>query len=229
MEIAPTRIFPQAPYDQLENAAAFAEMMQNNYGLSIPSMQSIWYGRTENIFGFDLDRALMLDYTQKAILFAEAIRCPNLVFGCPKNRNIPGTDSLPIATAFFGAIGQFAYEHHTVIAIEPNPHYYHTNFINTTMEAFDFCKEVNSPGLKVNVDLGTVIHYNETLDFINKHIDLINHIHISEPMLALLEKRSIHGDLKSLNYNRYFSIEMKNSDDIELVKNTVRYIREALS
>jgi sugar phosphate isomerase/epimerase len=192
-------------------------------------MQSIWYGRRENIFSSDKDRAVLIEYTKKAVLFAEALHCPNLVFGCPRNRNMPAPDMLPAAIAFFTEIGQYALEHHTVIALEPNPPYYQTNFINTTAEAFALCTAVHNPGLKVNVDLGTAIHYNESLDFINAHSALIQHIHISEPLLAPIERRDIHRELKSLNYNRYFSIEMKNTDNVEQVKNTIRYIKEAVS
>ena len=51
IEIAPTRIFPQDPYDNLEKAQDFAINLKQNYNLNISSMQSIWYGRTEKIFG----------------------------------------------------------------------------------------------------------------------------------------------------------------------------------
>lgn len=53
------------------------------------SMQSIWYGRTEKLFGTEEERNLLLDYTKSAVDFAAAIGCKNLVFGCPKNRCIP--------------------------------------------------------------------------------------------------------------------------------------------
>ena len=46
LEIAPTRVFPERPYDNLPGAALFAGVMWQKYGFSIPSMQSIWYGWT---------------------------------------------------------------------------------------------------------------------------------------------------------------------------------------
>ena len=42
VEIAPTRIFPEAPYDRCADAAAFAARLRDTYGLREPSMQSIW-------------------------------------------------------------------------------------------------------------------------------------------------------------------------------------------
>ena len=51
LEIAPTRIFPESPYTHLKEARAFARQLKEHYGLSVCSMQSIWYGRTESLFG----------------------------------------------------------------------------------------------------------------------------------------------------------------------------------
>jgi hypothetical protein len=157
-------------------------------------------------------------------LFAEAVSCPNLVFGCPRNRNIPGSEHLPVAADFFHQIAGFAAAHGTVIALEPNPPYYQTNFINTTPEAFAFCRQVDHPGLRVNLDLGTMIHYDESLDGIVKDLALINHIHISEPQLVVIEKRPIHQELLKLVFPHWRSIEMKNPADLNVVKSVIDYI-----
>ncbi|HPH95789.1 MAG TPA: TIM barrel protein [Anaerolineaceae bacterium] len=228
LEIAPTRLFPIAPYDHLAEAKEWVLFLQNRYGLEIPSMQSIWYGKNESIFGTEEDRANLLNYTQKAIHFAETLHCPNMVFGCPRNRNIPGPEFKPIAIDFFYQIGLYAHLHHTTIAIEANPPYYNTNFINTTTEAIEICREIHCEGVKVNIDLGTMINYEEDLDLLDANMDIVNHIHISEPMLAEIKNRDIHRRLKGLSYDRYFSIEMKKTDDLQTVKNIICYIREIL-
>lgn len=90
LEIAPTRIFPESPYDKSEDAKKWSESLKNEYGFCVPSMQSIWYGRQEKIFHSPEDREALTEYTKKAIDFAAAIGCGNLVFGCPRNRNIEG-------------------------------------------------------------------------------------------------------------------------------------------
>lgn len=224
LEIAPTRIFPEKPYDHLSEAREFAGMLVSKYALTISSMQSIWYGRTESMFGTDFEKQTLIDYTKQAVLFAEILNCKNMVFGCPRNRNIPGAEYIPAAIEFFSEIGDFAAAHGTTLAIEPNPPFYNTNFINTTAEAFQLCRKINNAGIRVNVDLGAVIHYQEPLEFINSNIDLVNHIHISEPMLAVIEEREIHKELKNLNYSRWFSIEMKNPQNIDVVKSVASYI-----
>ena len=112
--------------------------------------------------------------------------------------------------------------------MEPNPEIYGTNFLNTTTEAVDFVKKINNQGLKVNVDMGTIIHNNESLDVIANNIDFINHIHISEPYLEPITEREIHTELykllKKYSYGNFISIEMKNTNDIQLVKNAIHYI-----
>jgi len=229
LEIAPTRLFPQNPYEHVTQANVFTEMLGLEYQIKVTSVQSLWYGRTENIFASGEERAFLLDYTKKAVLFARALGCVNLVFGSPKNRNMPSPDCLPEAIAFFREIGEFALAHNAVLAFEPVPAYYGTNLINNTQEAFDFCRQVNCGGFKVNYDLGTAIYNNESFDVIGPNIELINHIHISEPQLAAIEKRELHKQLKTLNYDGYFSIEMKNPGNLETVKNVARYISQTLN
>jgi sugar phosphate isomerase/epimerase len=226
LEIAPTRLFPKSPYDHIAEAKHFSKTLFDHYGLTISSMQSIWYGKTASIFGTSEDRRSLYEYTKSAIRFAEAMGCRNLVFGCPKNRNLSCDSQRSIAIDFFREIGEYALEHNTVVAIEPNPPYYGTNFINTTCEAFEVCKEVGSKGIRVNLDIGTMIYFRESLDDVRKNIDLVNHIHISEPELAVIKKRSIHRELLDLNYSNWYSIEMKNTGDIGTMKDTIDYIAE---
>jgi sugar phosphate isomerase/epimerase len=234
LEIAPTRIFPRNPYERLAEAEDFAKKLRSEYNLEISSMQSIWYGRTESLFGPDGERRFLIGYTRKAVDFAAAMNCGNLVFGCPKNRAAPPeerlgkTERLQTACSFFEEIADYAETKGTVIAVEPNPPYYGTNFINTTSEAFAFCRELNRAGLKVNVDLGTCIHYGETVPFLNENAAWINHVHISEPLLAPIEERAVHGELKKLNYSGFFSIETAKSADIERLKKTLRYVKDTM-
>ncbi|MBQ5846275.1 MAG: hypothetical protein IIW64_06510, partial [Selenomonadaceae bacterium] len=89
LEIAPTRIFEQKPYDCLSEGKKWAETLRGEYGLSVVSLQSIWYGRNERLFGSHEERQALLEYTKRAIDFACAVGAKNIVFGCPKNRNIP--------------------------------------------------------------------------------------------------------------------------------------------
>ncbi|MCQ4023115.1 MULTISPECIES: sugar phosphate isomerase/epimerase [unclassified Ruminococcus] len=228
LEIAPTRLFPENPYDKIQDIKDFARSIYEQYGFVISSMQSIWYGKTQSIFGSQQERQQLIDYTKKAVDFAYAAGCHNLVFGCPKNRVIPDSTYIPEAIEFFNIIGDYAASSDTVIALEANPPIYNTNFMNTTHDAFEICRKCANKGVMVNLDLGTVIYNNETLDEVKENTALVNHIHISEPYLAPIEKRQLHSQLKTLDYDKFISIEMGNKDNIEQVKNAVKYVAEVL-
>jgi sugar phosphate isomerase/epimerase len=198
--------------------------------LTVSSLQSIWRGREENIFESEAARRALAAHTRQAIAFAVAVGCRNLVFGCPKNRNIPAGlgDPLAIAQGFFAEIADAAQGQGVVIALEPNPPYYGTNFINTTAEAFAFCQALNHGGLQVNVDVGTCVHYGESVDFLAAHARLIHHVHISEPLLVPVVRRGFHAQLKNLPFAGYFSIEMADPGSMEVVRQTAEYVREVL-
>ncbi len=231
LEIAPTRIFPEKPYDHPDRARAWAGTLKDTYGLDIPSMQSIWYGRAERMFGPEDERRTLADYTKRAILFAEAIGCGNLVFGNPKNRDTDDvTRDEPAAIEFFREIGDFAAAHGTVVALEPNPVIYNTRLMNTTEQAVEMAQKVNSAGIKVNIDLGTMLHNGESLEYLLDIPGWINHVHISEPYLAPLRRRDAHRRLfeilHEIDYRRYVSIEMGNSSTVDDVKKTIDYVSQ---
>lgn len=232
IEIAPTRIFPENPYLDLSQVADFKNELQSNYNLKVVSLQSICFGKNEAIFSSIEERESLLDYLKKAIDFASVLDCKNLVFGSPKNRNInPGQEEL--AVSYFSEIGEYASEKNTVFALEPNPVIYGTNFINTTKQALDFVKKCNVSGLKVNFDLGTLIYNEESLDILEKNLEWINHVHISEPYLEEIQHRSIHSQLASIlrngGYSDYISIEMKGGTEIEKIKDLFRYTKDAFN
>lgn len=229
LEIAPTRIIPENPYEKTDSAKLFSKELKEKYNLVISSMQSILYGRTERLFGSEHERKILMNYTKTAIDFASQIDCKNLVFGSPKNRIIESIEQYPMGLEFFNELGNYAFQKNTCLSIEANPTIYNTNYINNTNEAFKLVREANSEGFKVNIDLGTIIYNNEEIDVILNNIDSVNHIHISEPNLVLIEKRDLHDRLAVLlmnsSFDHFVSIEMKNMDNIKNVKETIRYIK----
>lgn len=230
LEIAPTRIFPESPYERLDEAKIWAEDLAKKYGFVIPSMQSIWFGRQKKIFGTEEERQILIDYTKKAIDFAEVIGCGNLVFGCPRNRNLPDGVDASVAILFFKELGEYAIKHHTVIGMEANPPIYNTNYINDTTSALELIEEVASEGFKLNLDVGTMIHNNEAVGELAGKVNLINHVHISEPGLKMIEQRELHKELRTLlkkeNYQGFVSIEMGKRDEIAEIEHTLKYVRK---
>ena len=236
LEIAPTRIIPEAPYDNVNLAKEILERLTTQYGFVVPSMQSIWFGRSERIFYGQEERQTLVDYTKKAIDFAVEIGCHNLVFGCPRNRKIEKEWGLSkeqigeIEVAFFKELGDYAVERGTIIGMEANPTIYNTNYVNTTAEALELIKKVNSKGFLLNLDIGTVVCHKENVEMLIGNVPLINHVHISEPGLKIIEKRELHKKLADIlrkeNYMGYVSIEMGKQEDVIPLKQTMQYIAE---
>lgn len=228
LEIAPTRIFPEYPYDRCEEAGVWSYKLKRDYGIVVSSMQSIWFGKQEKLFGTFDEQKELLEYTKKAIDFASVIGCKNLVFGCPKNRNMPDNADTEVAIAFFRQIGDYAAAHGTVIGMEANPTIYHTNYINDTLSALELIRTVNSKGFLLNLDVGTMIHNNEDVSELTGNIGMINHVHISEPGLNKIENRELHLELKAVlmqeKYDGYISIEMGKTTDISIIEDRLRYV-----
>jgi len=225
LEVAPTRLFLESPYDKLDFARVYAADLYSHHNLLVSSIQSVLFGIKQNFFLSDADRLFLVSYIHKAIDFAQALGCGNIVFGCPKNRVIQSMDQYGIAVDFFRELGEYAISRDTVLAIEPNPVIYGANFINTTAEAFSFVNNVNCPGCRVNVDLGTMIYNGEPLSILEQNVDLIHHIHLSEPNLVPIQPRELHKQLCRLSYNGYLSLEMKDPKDIGAVREALIYMR----
>ena len=230
LEIAPSRWFPKAPYEHIQEAKQEHLRLLKKYGLNISSIQSIWYGRTENIWKSCEERRTLLKYTEKAIDFAAEVKCGNLVFGCPKNRNRPENMEDIEILSFLGALGKYAEIHHTAVAIEANPPIYHTNYINTTMEAVELVKMVGCFGVRLNLDLGTMIENKESIDGLAEYLEYVNHVHISEPYLMPIKQRKMHRDLSDIlrqyDYQGYISIEMSSQDEMSLLDEAMAYVAE---
>lgn len=237
VEIAPTRIVGTLPYERLKAAKIWQEEQISSYGFSIPSMQSIWYGKSEGIFGSDEARKFLLQYSQRALLFAKTVYCPHLVFGCPKNRVIPAGMTCEtvekLAVNFFRELGESANTHNIVIGMEANPQIYGTNFINTTLEAFKLVQKVDSIGFRINLDVGTMIQNEECPDYLCGKVKTISHVHISEPHLAPIRQRGIHQDLaqclKEEGYKGFISIEMARPESLSELEEAMHYVREIFS
>lgn len=233
LEIAPTKILPRDPYDNIPQIQEWAKRLHDQYQFAISSMQSIWFGRTERIFRNAQDRQALIDYTQKAIDFAAAIQCRNLVFGNPKNRSLQSSGDYGTAIEFFKTIGDYAASKGTAIGMEANPPIYNTNFINTTQSALELISKVDSNGFRLNLDVGAMIANKESVDVLKDSVNMINHVHISEPFLNPIEKRSLHKELalllKENGYNGFVSIEMKNAHDLNRTKRIMLYIKETFA
>ncbi len=231
LEILPTRLIPQNPYKHIGEIAVWRKSVSAGFGFQIASMQSIWYERTENLFGDEGERDALISYTEKALRFAAAAECGHLVFGCPKNRRLPNGKYAEDALPFFRTISDIAAMWNIRIGMEANPPIYHTNFINTTREAFDFIDMTERDNFMLNFDLGALIENGEDLNLLRGRVDKVSHVHISEPMLRPIKRRDEHKKLFRLlreeNYQGFVSIEMGNGLTLAQLEEILDYVAEA--
>lgn len=231
LEIAPGKVIKEL---YVKNQIEKDQLLSCLKGFNIRpvAMQSLLFGTQGMIlFEDETSRQKLLQFLKQAIDWAQYFGIEALIFGSPKNRIMPdptNNELWVIAEMIFKEIGEYSLNKGVRFCLEPNPQIYGTNFLNTTCEAIDFVKRVNSNGLFVNLDIGAVIYNKEDVHAIvnTETIKYIGHVHISEPNLVQIKEYDyqiiIRDLLKKLNYKDYISIEMVQPvefsiDNIEIV------------
>ncbi len=191
------------------------------HNLKIVSMQSLFFEAKDcYLFQSIKQRNNFVNHLCQTIKLAKKLGIQNLVFGSPKNRIIPSNmkynDAEKIAINAFKKIGKVAKINNVYLSIEPNPKEYGTNFLNTIYQTYDFVKKVKSDNIKIILDAGEILMNleNKKIDSIIKGcIDLINHVHISEPYLKTIQNKNFFkkliSTLNKYNYQKWISIEMR--------------------
>ncbi|MBI1250520.1 MAG: TIM barrel protein [Alphaproteobacteria bacterium] len=246
LEIAPGLTFAGAEdafAPSAQEAKAFLDVVAA-HGLRLVSMQSLLFGvNGAKLFGAPEERAAFDAGLRRAIGLAERLGIPNLVVGSPANRVIP--DGMPRATAeaiaadAFSALGEVARAAGAVLALEPNPAAYGTNFLNTMEETIAFAATVNHASVGVNFDIGALHMNGEAAHagaLYERGARLVSHVHVSEPQLAPAPAdevmfSGIAAALISQGCEAWFSIEMRQSapDNRPVVRDRVQACARALA
>lgn len=225
VEITPWKFISQ---NDNEEDIINCKQFWNSKGIEIVALQALLFNHPElTIFEDEKSRENTLDYLKKCIDVGAQLGVKSLVFGSPKNRNVPDkakNDYLEIAMDFFHKIGTYAISKKLFFCIEPNPKEYGTNFICTTQEAIRFVRTLDNEGIRINFDTGSIIMNNEDPNIFNDAFQYIGHIHISEPFLNLIDPtrelyREICNLLRKKNYQGNISIEMKKCSEINNIEN----------
>jgi len=238
LEIAPSRTWDN-PYEQTIasiNINEFREKLQT-YDLNVVAFQSLLFNKPDlTIFIDEETRQATLEHLKKNIVLASKLGAAALVFGSPKNRLVGDKDAQTIkeiSLDFFGKLGNFSVENGVYFCMEPNPTIYGTDFICTTEEAIRFIREVNNPGLKLNIDLGTITANSEDIETIlPQAIHYAGHFHISEPYLEKInldqkKHERIREILTKEGYTGTISIEMKAPEEtirMQTIEETLKFV-----
>jgi len=246
LEIAPGLAFPgeSDPFAPSEKAVQDFKARMKERSVSLVSMQSLLFGiQGANLFGNAEERARFVAGIANAIRLGGRLGIPNLVLGSPKQRIIPEgmaqADALDIAADVLAPLGELAVEMDTVLALEPNPASYGTNFLTTTLSTLEFVRHYSLAGVAINFDIGAAIMNKETETVASQihaiGAKYINHVHISEPLLAPAPAdptplSRMASRICAMGYDRWFSIEMRSPgrDGLSVVEDCMRRSSEAL-
>ena len=243
LEIAPGLLFATAsdPFDPPPAVLDCASRKASAAGLTLCSMQSLLFGvKGAALFGSEVERDTFEAGILRAIRLASRLGVPNLVVGSPHNRVVPpgmGTDEAGVrGVDVFRRLGDMAAKHGCVLAMEPNPEVYGTNFLNTLTETDAFVRRVAHPAVTVNFDVGA-LHANCEFDAMRRLLDLslsrVSHVHLSEPGLAAFPKdeetaTTLFADLRSVGWTGWVSIEMR-ADSIKPLEELRRSVVATLA
>lgn len=233
IEIAPLRTLINGYDSSVEDYESWLKTY-NVYFKEIASMQSLLFGLDIQLFESIENVNFVLDILRKGLVFASRLNVKTLVFGSPTIRNVNSNQEFENSKIFFKQIADLAQPCGIQIALEPNPTIYHTNFINTTLDALEYVKMINHPNFGINLDLGTIIENNETIhDIIDEEcVQWIKHVHISEPYLIPIKTDHFEyhvqllKSLSAVGYDKYVSIEMKSGLELQELFELLEYVKE---
>jgi len=216
VQIAPTKFIKWDNLDDLDLSVF------TNLDISIYSFQSITY-TLDHLNIFNETNNQLLKHLKKVIDIAVKNNIKVLVFGCPKNRKILdfNLDNNLLFINFFKKIGDYCEGKELTICLENNSKQYNCNFINTIDECANLVRKIDKPNIKMMIDIGNAVMENDTWYYLNKYMDIIYNIDISnEYMKDFFEIKEIHPifsfALNRNKYNKTKNLEMLIKDENEL-------------
>jgi D-psicose/D-tagatose/L-ribulose 3-epimerase len=221
VELAPMRTFGPLAAIDIASVRAYRRKLAD-LGLAVPALQGILFGLDDvHLFHDEASRARMADALRRIADIAAELGAAACVFGAPTLRD-PG-DLAPeaaraIAVEFFRAVGPDYHARGTSLCIEANPPLYRCRFITRTIEAFELVTEVAAPGVRIQLDTGTIFINDEPADVIVSVVQAIGHAHLSEPSLVAIgtsdvDHRPVANALMASGYAGWLSIEMRPVED----------------
>jgi D-psicose/D-tagatose/L-ribulose 3-epimerase len=242
VEIAPTKKWPE-PLDATDEQIESYRSWWAGFGIEIVAFQSMLFSHADyKLFENDENRLVTQKYLQDFSELAGKMGAKRLVFGSPRNRqkgSLSTQAANEIAVDFFGNIGTVANTNAVIFCIEPNAQQYNCDFVRTANEGIEIVRTVNNSGFGLHLDIACMVLAGDDITAsISGSRDILEHFHISSPMLELVEDRSDVGHreaasaLRDIGYRGYVSIEMRPGDtgtNVDRVKSAVLFAQQVYS
>lgn len=236
VEVAPTKKWesPAAANDQ--EIQAYKDFWKS-YGIEIVAFQSMLFNRPDlKVFESSQNTQKTLDYLKSYIELANKMGAKVMVFGSPKNRqkgSLAADQAFVQAKNFFTALGEKANTENVQFCIEPNATDYACDFVTTAHEGIDLVQAVKTPGFGLHLDIACMtLAGDDIAKSIEAAAPILEHFHISSPMLGPVEARDDvkHAEaaaaLRKIKYDKFVSIEMRPGDpgtNVKRVETAVRF------
>jgi len=162
-------------------------------------------------------RKKTVNYLKALVDFCHDLGGKIMVFGSPKQRNIPkGTNwktAFDFAKDCFFELLPAAEKAGVIIVLEPLGRK-ETNFINTADEALKIIKEINHPNFQLHLDVKAMSDEKKEIpEIIESAKGFLSHFHANDPNLSgpgfgKVDYKPIRRALEKIGYDRYISVEV---------------------
>jgi sugar phosphate isomerase/epimerase len=221
IEIAPAKTFGSWADATPVRAATYRRELAA-MGLEVPAMQGILFGLDDHrLFGTPEERMKLRAQLEKLARLAGALGARGCVFGGPRNRDpgdLPVGEAMVRAAEFFAQVAPTFAAEGSALAFEANAAIYNCRFVQCTDEAIALVERVGHPGLRLQLDTGTIFLNDEPRDVVARAAPLAAHFHASEPKLAPVgstgcDHAEIGRRLAATAYGGWRSVEMAIAPD----------------
>lgn len=239
VEIAPYTIassVDKIPPSQREEIRRVAE----DCGIEVVGLHWVLVG-PEDVNLLDADpevRARTKGYLLKLVDFCADIGGKVIVFGSPKQRNVPEGVSKETAWRWavetFRAVAEHAAGRGVTFCIEPLRREL-TNFINTCSEAMRLIEEVGHPNFRLILDCWSMLDEGRPIpEIVKEGAKYLAHFHANDdnrrgPGFGSLDFARILRALDEIDYNGFVSVEVfeAHTDPMEIATHSLSVLRGA--
>lgn len=221
LDISAIEVAPYNVFGRWDIPAADLQTFRNRLddaGLRCPAMQGIVYNAPgAHLFASPEARQALYRHLLMIAKIAGVLGAKACVFGAPKLRDpgdLPPQEARTIAVDFFRRVGPAFAAEGATLTFEPNARQYACRFITTTAEAIDLVEEIDTQGIGLQIDTGTLFLEHEDPQVLMRATRYAAHAHVSEPDLAPLgtsgvDHRPVAAALRASGYHGSLSIEMR--------------------
>lgn len=238
IEIAPTKLWDNPTKVSSDTATEYVDWWAK-YGITVSAFQSMLFARPDlKMFESTQNRQELVSYMTKFIELAGVMQAERMVFGSPKNRQrgkLSTDESNEVARAVFGKLGDIAAKNDVILCLEPNAPQYGCDYVTTASEGSDLVRKVASDGFQLHLDTACMALAGDDMSVsIRKNADILQHFHVSAPMLDRVYDRedidysAAANALRDINYTGLISIEMRPGEkgsNVERVEQAIKFTK----